>query len=84
MLTGDQLAKLVQDFYDHVLAQENLVRLKVGIMPETVRRQRAGRFRQMAHRARGDLASNDFRHVAFITRQDLLRHGLTDMGKCAD
>jgi integrase len=84
MLTDDQLAAIVQDFYGYVLDQENKLRLKLGRIPEAVRARRAEHFRDVAQRARTDLGANEFGTVAFITEAMLRKHNLAGQLDKAD
>lgn len=63
MLSDDQLAPIVQDFYAYVLDQENRLRLRLGAIPEEVRLQRAEFFKKVATQSRTDLACNLFGNV---------------------
>lgn len=76
MLSDDQLAAIVQDFYGYVLEQENKLRLKLGRIPEEVRARRAEHFRVVAQQARTDLGANEFGSVAFITEAMARKHKL--------
>lgn len=76
MLSDDQLAAIVQDFYGYVLDQENKLRLKLGRIPEEVRVKRAEHFRGVAQQARADLGANEFGTVAFITEAMARKHKL--------
>ncbi|WP_248311413.1 site-specific integrase [Bosea sp. ASV33] len=76
MLTDDQLAAIVQDFYAHVLAEENKLRLRLGRIPEEVRTSRAEHFGQIAAQARADLGANEFGSVSFITQAMMRKHKL--------
>jgi hypothetical protein len=76
MLSDDQLAVIVQDFYGYVLDQENKLRLRLGRIPEEVRAKRAEHFRGVAQQARSDLGANEFGSVAFITEAMLRKHEL--------
>lgn len=78
MLSDDQLAAIVQDFYGYVLDQENKLRLRLGRIPEEIRAKRAEHFRDVAQRARVDLGANEFGNVAFITEAMVRKHKLTD------
>lgn len=76
MLSDDQLAAIVQDFYGYVLDQENKLRLRLGRIPDEVRVKRAEHFRGVAQQARSDLGANEFGSVAFITEAMLRKHKL--------
>lgn len=76
MLSDDQLAAIVQDFYGYVLDQENKLRLRLGRIPEEVRVKRAEHFRGVAQQARADLGANEFGTVAFITEAMERKHKL--------
>ncbi|TCR62222.1 hypothetical protein EV560_111210 [Bosea sp. BK604] len=76
MLTDDQLAAIVQDFYSYVLDLENKLRLRLGRNPEVVRARRAKHFRGVAQQARADLGANEFGTVAFISEAMLRKHKL--------
>ncbi len=76
MLSDDQLAAIVQDFYGYVLDQENKLRLRHGRIPEEVRARRAEHFNTVAKQARADLGANEFGSVAFISQAMLRKHKL--------
>lgn len=76
MLTDDQLAEIVQDFYAHVLEQENRLRLRSSPIPEEVRAKRAAWFKEVAERARSDLATNNFGSAWFTSIAMLRKKGL--------
>lgn len=76
MLSDEQLAAIVQDFYGYVLDQENKLRLKLGRIPEEVRARRAEHFLVVAQQARADLGANEFGSVAFITEAMARKHKL--------
>lgn len=76
MLSDDQLAAIVQDFYGHVLGEENKLRLRLGRIPEEVRASRAEHFGQIAAQARADLGANEFGSVSFITQAMMRKHKL--------
>ncbi|KRE14320.1 hypothetical protein ASE66_13105 [Bosea sp. Root483D1] len=76
MLSDDQLAAIVQDFYGYVLEQENKLRLRHGRIPEEVRVRRAEHFSTVAKQARADLGANEFGSVAFISEAMLRKHKL--------
>jgi integrase len=76
MLTDDQLAAIVQDFYGYVLEEENKLRLRFGRIPEEVRARRAEHFSTVAKQARADLGANEFGSVAFITEAMVRKHKL--------
>ena len=62
MLSDDQLAAIVQDFYGYIL--------------DAVRARRAEYFRQVAAQARADLGANEFGSVFFITWAMMNKHQL--------
>lgn len=76
MLTDDQLAHLVRDFYDTMLAGENAGRLTRGPLPEGVREARVTQYATMAARGREALAGNHLDEAAFIAEAMLKRQGI--------
>lgn len=76
MLTDDQLAHLVRDFYDTMLAGENAGRLIRGPLPEGVREARVTQYATMAARGREALADNRLDEAAFIAEMMLKRQGI--------
>jgi integrase len=76
MLTDDQLARLVQDFYAHVLDRENQVRLTRGLIPEEVRAQRSAYYATVAARSREALACNRLEEAAIVTEGMLRKQGI--------
>lgn len=76
MLTDDQLAHLVRDFYDTMLAGENAGRLTRGPLPAGVREARVTQYAAMAAQGREALADNRLDEVAFITEMILKRQGI--------
>lgn len=75
MLTDGQLAAIVQDFYGHILEQENRLRLRSPISEET-RTNRAAYFKTVAERARSDLARNNLGSAWFVSIAMLRKLGL--------
>lgn len=76
MLNDDQLAAIVQDFYGHVLGQENRLRLRSAPISEELRANRAAYFKTVADRARSDLATNNLGSAWFISIAMLRKLGL--------
>jgi hypothetical protein len=76
MLSDDQLAPIVQDFYAYVLDQENRLRLQLGAIPEEARLRRAEFFKRVATQARTDLACNVFGNVYFIALAMMRKHNI--------
>ena len=77
MLSEDQLARLVQDFYLTVLERENDARLLTnGPLPEPVREARIGFYTDVADRSRHALACNEFASAWFATEAMLRKNGL--------
>ncbi|KQT74915.1 integrase [Methylobacterium sp. Leaf465] len=76
MLTDDQLAHLVRDFYDTMLSDENAGRLTRGPLPEGVREARVTQYATMAAKGREALASNRLDEAAFIAEMMLRRQGI--------
>ena len=76
MLSDDELAAIVQDFYGYVLDEENKLRLRFGRIPEEVRARRAEHFRQVAAQARADLGAKEFGSVSFIAQAMMRKHQL--------
>jgi hypothetical protein len=58
MLSDDHLTRLAQDFYAHILEQENRVRLTSGAITQEVRQKRQAYFEEIAKNARESLALN--------------------------
>lgn len=77
MLTDDQLAHLVQDYYSSVIERENRTRLKGRLTPEDVRVATLGRLEKMVEDARLALARNDFAHAQAVGRLLLQKRGIT-------
>lgn len=76
MLTTDQLAVIVRDFYDYVLDQENRLRFRLGPIPEEARLKRAEFYRQVADQTRTALASNNFDDGYLVSLAMMRKHGL--------
>lgn len=76
MLTDDQIAHLVRDFYDTMLAGENAGRLTRGPLPEGVREARVAQYAAMAAKGREALAGNRLDEVAFVAEMMLKRQGI--------
>ncbi|KQP33277.1 integrase [Methylobacterium sp. Leaf104] len=76
MLTDDQLAHLVRDFYDTMLSDENAGRLTRGPLPEGVREARVTQYATMAAKGREALASNRLDEAAFVAESMLKRQGI--------
>lgn len=76
MLTTDQLAKLVQDFYNSVLDRENEGRLLNGSMPEEMREMRALYWGKVADRARKALGANRLLDGEWVARAAAKAQGL--------
>ena len=74
MLSEQDIAALVKDFYATILAREDETRLlSDGPLPETLRVARIEHYQQLAERSRIDLASNAFGSVRTITDVMLAR-----------
>jgi hypothetical protein len=58
MLSEDHLTRLAQDFYAHILEQENRVRLTSGAITQEIRQKRQAYFEEIAKNARESLALN--------------------------
>lgn len=78
MLTNDQLAVIVQDFYNHVLERDNALRLQGPNISDDMRAKWAEFYRKTAVHARAALGRNDFSGVAGITQHMLAKHKLTE------
>lgn len=76
MLTTDQLAKLVQDFYNSTLDRENQGRLLNGSMPEEIREMRALYWGNVADRARKALGANRLLDGEWVARTAAKAQGL--------
>ena len=76
MLTDDQIARLVRDFYDTMLAGENAGRLTRGPLPEGVREARVTQYATMAAKGREALAGNRLDEAAFVAEMMLKRQGI--------
>lgn len=76
MLTEDQIAHLVQDFYAYILDRENAGRLARGSLPAGVREMRITQYATMADKARDALASNRLEEAHFATLMMLKRQGI--------
>ncbi|BCM86295.1 DUF6538 domain-containing protein [Methylobacterium indicum] len=77
MLTDDQIAHLVRDFYDLILRDENAGRFTHGPLPEGVREARVIQYATMAAKGRAALAGNRLDEAAFIAEMMLKRQGIT-------
>ncbi len=78
MLSKDQIEALLRDFYEHVLSQENAVRLRLGPIPEEVRQKRIAAYAEVAKSSKEALARNDLFGSAVIAEAMLRKHGLMD------
>lgn len=78
MLSDDQLAAIVQDFYGYVLEREGRFRLQIGPMPPETRAMRAKSFHELAADTRNALGANDLFSVGLTTEAMLRKHGLAD------
>lgn len=76
MLTDDQIAHLVQDFYAYILDRENAGRLARGPLPANVREMRITQYATMADKARDALAINRLEEAYFATLMMLKRQGI--------
>lgn len=76
MLTDDQLAAIVQDYYNYVLEREGRFRLQSGPMPPETRAMRAKFFHELAADSRNALGANDLFSVGVTTEAMLRKHGL--------
>lgn len=76
MLTDDQLAHLVQEFYGLILDREGRGRLTHGAVTDEVRRQRLVQYETMAERNRDALACNRLEEAGFVTSHMLGRQGI--------
>lgn len=76
MLTDDQIACLVRDFYDTMLAGENAGRLTRGPLREGLREARVTRYATMAAKGRAALAGNRLDEAAFVAEMMLKRQGI--------
>ncbi len=72
MLSDDDVAALVRDFYRTILAHDQDRRL-ISDVPDAFRAERAEHYRQLASRAREDLGSNAFGSVRQISAVMLAR-----------
>ncbi|MEG8041724.1 tyrosine-type recombinase/integrase [Sphingomonas sp. LR59] len=72
MLSDDDIAALVKDFYATILQQDDTQRL-LADEPDAFQEHRAEYYRQLAERSRIDLASNAFGSVRQITAVMLAR-----------
>lgn len=75
MLTDDQLARLVQDFYATVLRQEDDGRLNGTVISEQRRRARAAYYGELAERTKQALARNELQDASWVTGLMLQKHG---------
>lgn len=78
MLTKAQIEALLRDFYEHVLSQENVLRLRLGPISEEVRQKRVDAFAELAKTSKEALARNDLSGSALIAEAMLRKHGLMD------
>ncbi|MCJ2113462.1 site-specific integrase [Methylobacterium sp. E-025] len=76
MLTDDQIAHLVRDFYDTILVDENAGRLRRGSLPKGVREARVTQYATMAAKGREALAANRLDEAAFVAEMMLKRQGI--------
>ncbi|WP_186419910.1 DUF6538 domain-containing protein [Bosea sp. CS1GBMeth4] len=76
MLSDDQLAAIVQDYYNYVLEGEGRFRLQTGPMPPETRAMRAKFFHELAADTRNALGANDLFSVGLTTEAMLRKHGL--------
>ncbi|KQT77414.1 site-specific integrase [Methylobacterium sp. Leaf466] len=76
MLTDDQLARLVQDFYGLILDQESKGRFTRGAVPNDVRKRRVVQFETMAALNREALACNRLEEAGFVASHMLKRQGI--------
>lgn len=77
MLSENDIAALVRDFYATILRQDDNERL-LNDTPDAFREHRAEHYRQLAERSRIDLASNAFGSVRQITAVMLARRYRTE------
>lgn len=78
MLSEDQLARLVQDFYATLIERENAWRLKGGALTEEARQARIAHYTDVATTAKGSLARNELNHAWFVTDAMLRKGGFGD------
>lgn len=78
MLTDDQLAAIVQDYYSFILEREGRFRLQSGPMPPETREMRAKFFHELAADTKNALGANDLFSVGLTTEAMLRKHGLAD------
>jgi integrase len=78
MLSEDQLARLVQDFYATLIERENAWRLKGGALTEQARQARIAHYTDVATTAKGSLARNELKHAWFVTEAMLRKGGFGD------
>lgn len=76
MLSEEQLARLVQDFYRTVLDRENEARLQAGFITDEIRLKRQAYYAELASRSRDALACNRLDEGAFVTEAMLKKQGL--------
>lgn len=79
MLSENQLAEIVQDFYSYLLDEDNRARLRSLPFTEAKRRQRAGFYADVAANTRAALAKNDFESVRWTTLGILLKRKLVEV-----
>lgn len=79
MLTQEQIKAIVQDFYGHMLEQDNRIRLKEGRITPELRQQRIEYYRWIADRTREDLGSNNFGSALTTSMAMVSRHGLKSL-----
>lgn len=78
MLTDDQLAAIVQDYYSFILEREGRFRLQSGPMPPETRAMRAKFFHELAADTKNALGANDLFSAGLTTEAMLRKHGLAD------
>jgi len=76
MLSDDRLKRLAKDFYSHVLEQENLHRLKMGVIQQELREKRQKYYEEVAENSRQSLAQNRLFDVVILTEAMLRRQGI--------
>ncbi len=78
MLSEDQIARLVQDFYATIIERENTWRLKGQVLTEEVRQARISYYADVVATAKSSLARNQLDDARFVTDAMLRKNGLTD------
>ncbi|MEE8629165.1 MULTISPECIES: site-specific integrase [Methylobacterium] len=76
MLTDDQLARLVQDFYGMILDGDGQGRMTHGAITADMRERRVAQYETMAARARDALGCNRLEEVGFVTVAMLRKQGI--------